>query len=75
MQQIINGLLYDTENSVVVYIRKNTKRIMYRTTNGNFFMFYPTGEIVPMTEESAKDYLGKYDVNKYVEFFGEPREA
>ena len=75
MQQIVNGLLYDTKNSVVVHTKKDTKRIMYQTTNGNFFMFYPTGEIVPMTEESARDYLGKYDVEKYVKIFGEPQEA
>lgn len=59
MQRVVNGLLYDTANATVVHMEEDTKRILYHTTNGNFFMFYPTGEIVPKTKESAQDYLGK----------------
>jgi hypothetical protein len=75
MKRIIDNLLYDTETSTVVHIEENTKRILYQTVNGNFFMFYPIGEIVPKTEESTKEYLGKYNVEKYIELFGEPEEA
>lgn len=75
MQRVIDGLLYDTNTSIVVHIEENTKRRLYHTLNNNFFMFYPTGEIVPKTKESVKDYLGKYNVSKYIELFGKPEEA
>ena len=75
MQRVINNLLYDTETAVVVHVEEDTKRILYCTPHDNFFMFYPTGEIVPKSEQSAKDYLGKYNVPKYIEYFGEPQEA
>lgn len=75
MKRIIDNLLYDTETADVVHVEESTKRVLYQTPNGNFFMFYPVGEIVPKTEESTKDYLGKYNVEKYIELFGEPEEA
>ena len=75
MQRVVNGLLYDTATATVVHIEQDTKRVLYHTHNDNFFMHYPTGEIVPKTVESAKDYLGKYNVPKYIELFGEPKEA
>lgn len=75
MQRVINGLLYDTETSTVIHIEEDTKRRLYQTPNNNFFMLYPTGEIVPKTEQSVRDYLGKYNVPKYIELFGEPEEA
>ena len=75
MQRVIDGLLYDTKTATVVHTDESNNRILYVTANNNFFMFYPTGEIVPKTEQSAKDYLGKYDVEKYIELFGQPEEA
>lgn len=75
MQRIINGLLYDTKTATVVHIDESNNRILYVTANNNFFMLFPNGEIVPKTEQSAKDYLGKHDVVKYIELFGEPEEA
>lgn len=75
MQRVIENLLYDTEISKVIHIEEGAKRILYQTTNGNFFMFYNNGEIVPKTEQSARDYLGKYNVEKYIELFGAPKEA
>lgn len=75
MQKIVNGLLYDTKTAEIVYVEEDTKRMLYKTPNNNFFMFYPNGEIIPKTEESAKDYLGKKNVPKYIELFGEPQEA
>lgn len=75
MQRVIDGLLYDTNTSTVVHIEEDTKRRLYQTPNSNFFMFYPVGEIIPKTEESVKEYLGKYNVKKYIELFGEPQEA
>jgi len=75
MQRVVNGLLYDTANAKVVHMEEDTKRILYHTSNDNFFMFYPTGEIVPKTKQSAMDYLGKCNVEKYIELFGQPEEA
>lgn len=75
MKRVIDGLLYDTDVSTVIHVEENTKRRLYQTSNNNFFMFYPTGEIVPKTEDSVKDYLGKYNVKKYIKLFGEPQEA
>lgn len=75
MQRIINNLLYDTDTAEVMHLEEDTRRILYRTPNGNFFMFYPTGEIVPKTEKNTREYLGKYNVPKYIELFGEPQEA
>ena len=75
MQRVVNGLLYDTANAEVVHMEEDTKRILYHTSNDNYFMFYPTGEIVPKTKQSAMDYLGKCNVEKYIQLFGQPQEA
>lgn len=75
MQRVINNLLYDTNTAKIIHTEDNTNRILYQTQNGNFFMFYPTGEIVPKTEQSAMEYLGRYNVEKYIELFGNPKEA
>lgn len=75
MQRVINNLLYDTNTATVIHREEDTKRVLYQTPNSNYFMFYPNGEIVPKTEESTKDYLGKHNVPKYIELFGEPQEA
>lgn len=75
MQRVINNLLYDTETATIIHVEEDTNRILYQTPNKNFFMFYPTGEIVPKSEASTKDYLGKNNVPKYIELFGEPQEA
>lgn len=75
MQRVINNLLYNTNTATVIHIEEDNKRVLYQAPNGNFFVFYPNGEIVPKTKQSTKDYLGKYNVAKYIELFGEPEEA
>lgn len=75
MKKIINNLLYDTELSELIYHDEVKNRRWYRTPNGNYFVFYATGEITPKTEESVKEYLGRNNVDKYIELFGEPQEA
>lgn len=75
MKKIINNLLYDTETSTLLHFDEVNNRRLYQTSNGNFFTLYGTGEIQPKTEEATKDYLGKVDVDKYIEVFGEPKEA
>lgn len=75
MKRVINDLLYDTDTADLIFIEEDTNRKLYKTPNGNFFTLYPTGEIRAKTGEATKDYLGRYDVEKYIEVFGEPREA
>lgn len=75
MQKIVNGLLYDTKAAEIVYVEEDTKRVLYKTLNGNFFTLYANGEIIPKTEESAKQYIGKHSVKKYIELFGEIERA
>ena len=75
MQRVIDGLLYDTATAEIIYIEEDTKRILYQTPNGNFFTLYANGEIIPKTEESTKDYLGKHNVDMYIKLFGEPEDA
>lgn len=75
MQRVINGLLYDTRSATIIHKEEDTKRVLYKTPNENFFMFYPTGEIILKTEDSVKAYLGKRNVKKYTELFGKPEEA
>lgn len=75
MKTIVNGFLYDTEISEMIYIDIYKSRTYFRTPNDNYFVFYRTGEIVPTSEKNIKDILGKNDISKYIELFGEPKEA
>ena len=75
MKKIINNLLYDTDSSELIYADESKGRRWYKTQNNSYFVLYGTGEIAPKTEESVRDYLGKNDVDKYIELFGEPKEA
>jgi len=75
MQKIVDGLLYDTETATQVYFDEVNNRRLFMTDKGNFFTFYGNGEIVPKNRDSVKEYLGKYDVNKYIEIFGNVEEA
>ena len=75
MKKIIDGKMYDTSASDVIYINEMYGRKLFRTKNGNFFMFYPTGEIVPKTEDEAKEFLGLYDTDIYISLWGEVEEA
>lgn len=75
MKKIVKGLMYDTDKSELVHIDKARKRQLYNTQNGNYFMFYVSGDILPVTEDFVKDYLGENDIEKYIELFGEVEDA
>lgn len=75
MQRIINDYLYDTDTATIIHLEIDTNRGLYMTPSKNFFMLYPNGEIIPKTEQSTKEYLGKHNVKKYIELFGNPKEA
>ena len=75
MKRIIDNLLYDTDTAELIYTEEGTARRLYKTPNGNFFTLYQTGEIRPKSIEDTKEYLGRHSVEKYIELFGEPKEA
>lgn len=87
---IVDGKLYDTKTAENMGWFGN-ERVLFRTTKGNYFTclisydHYETGgyrineiayhDIEPETEENAKAAIGKYNVEKYIELFGEPEQA
>lgn len=75
MKKVVNGKLYDTEKSTLIYTEPTTGRKLYKTSKGNYYKLYSTGEIVPITNEQAMEYLGEHDVEAYIREFGEPEEA
>lgn len=75
MVKIINDLMYDTDDSELIYEDRFNKRLYYRTFKGNFFVVYNNGELLPTSEDTIKKILGQNDVEKYIELFGEPQEA
>ena len=75
MKRIIEGLLYDTDDSLLIYEDIDKRRKYYKTANGRFFILYKTGEILTATEEHVKAVLGERDIDKYIEIFGQPEEA
>lgn len=72
MKKIVKGVLYDTDTSTQLYQEELTGRSLWKTQDGNFFMVYKNGEIVPKSEDSTKAYLGEKDVDLYIEIFGNP---
>lgn len=72
MKAIINGLLYDTTTSSVLYAMGNVS--MWKTANGNYFATSAEG-VEPMTEEAMKEFLGINDPDSYIKEFGEVESA
>ena len=75
MQRVIKGVLYDTDNSVLIYFDENKGRRYYMTPRSHFFVMFATGEIQVVSIDAMKDILGTYDIEKYIEIFGEPTEG
>lgn len=75
MKKIVKGLLYDTDTAELIYFEESTKRKLYRTPKGRFFIAYPNGVITPKTDEETMAYLGERDAEKYIEVFGVVEEA
>lgn len=75
MQRIIDNVLYDTEVSECIFCDEEYRRRWFMTSNNRFFIVYATGEMVVTTEEAVKEVLGRYDIQKYIEIFGEPEEG
>lgn len=75
MKRIIDGYLYDTDNSVLLWTDETNNRRYYVTPNSRYFVVYPNGEITIVSMEYMKNILGKYDIARYIEIFGEPQEG
>lgn len=75
MQIIKDGVLYDTNNSELIYTDTETKRRYYKSFNGHYFVVFYSGAFELCTEDFIKDLLGKNDVNMWMALFGEPEEG
>lgn len=67
MRAILNGLLYDTTASTVLY--SDGAECLFKTVNDAYFKTDSAG-ITPMTEAETKEYLGIRDVDTYIKEFG-----
>ncbi len=74
-RKIVDVVLYDTDKAEIIYVEPNKRRTYYMTDHRRFFVVYKTGELVPKTEEDIRKLLGEYDVDKYLEIFGDIEEA
>lgn len=90
IRKIIDGKLYDTSKaekicSVVVPEREIPKCKLYFCTlggqkvtiykgNTEFFIVYLSC-LQPVDEEWVRNWIGKQDIDKYIELFGEPELA
>lgn len=68
MKAIINGKLYNTTTSTMLY--SGAGESLWKTENGSYFKIV-MDIIVPQTEEEAKEYLGMKDADMYIKEFGE----
>lgn len=75
MQRIIDNVLYDTEVSDLLYADSYAHSRYYKTVNGRYFIVYLNGEFELTTEDAVKEILGKYDIQMYIQVFGEPEEG
>ena len=75
MQRIINGFLYDTETADLIYTDTDTGRRYYATNNYRYFVALSNGLIMTVSVDTVKMLLGTYDIPKYIELFGEPKEG
>lgn len=75
MKRIIDDYIYDTDISTLIYFDEDKRRSYYQTPNKRFFAVLITGEFIVVPESAMREILGKYDVDKYIEVFGEPKEG
>lgn len=88
---IIDGLLYNTETAIEFvglekcYVTPNKRFFKVDIETYDEFSYhdgikiqttvYQYCNIRPFNREELREYLGKYDVDKYIEIFGEVEEA
>lgn len=67
MRAIINGILYDTAISSVLY--SNGSQCLFKTYDGLYFKTSELG-LNPLSIDETKEYLGINDVDVYIKEFG-----
>lgn len=72
MKEIINNKKYDTTTALILGSKDNEN--MYKTKNGTYFKTNYDG-ITPLTNDEAKEWLGKVDADMYIKEFGDVEEA
>jgi len=83
MKKIINGKKYDTETAA--YLFESYRGVgncgeLYRKKNGEFFIAHLTSwegksdSIEPISEEYAKELIGREDGDMYESYFGAVEE-
>ncbi len=79
MKKIIDGKLYNTATATLIITlysgARNSQRDYYRTAKGAFFVHYlrvNAMDVIP--EDTMKALLMEYDVDKYLELFGDEEE-
>lgn len=81
VRKIINGKLYDTSKAekVISFKHKSVwqyKETLYTLYKGKTEWFLEnSGYIEMLTEDRAKELLVRYDIDKYIKYFGEPELA
>lgn len=89
-KSVVDGKLYDTETAEYI-TKLGDGRILFETQFGNYFTCRSLvddyrgvdsytyidvyGDIKPETREFAKEVIGRCNVEKYIELFGEPELA
>lgn len=82
IRQIYNGVLYDTSNATLIgeydftpdevdvrrYVLFSKTKVYQGNSNKIFFM-ENCGLIVPMTEDEARNIIGKFDADAYLKLF------
>ena len=73
-RKIVGGKIYDTSTAELIHYDRRNYRQLYRTQKGNWFMLYLKTfegyDIMPMTEDAAKEYLMYADIDTYLEIWG-----
>lgn len=75
MQRIIDGFSYDTDTSILLWFDESKGRRYYATPNNRYFCVFATGEFQICTVDFIKNLLGKYDIARYIDYFGQPKEG
>lgn len=76
MKQMIDGKLYNTETAELILTlysgARSSQRDYYMTKKGAFFVHYVRdGKLALVTEDTMKSLLATYDVDKYIEIWGD----
>ena len=73
MEQVIDGLLYDTEKSELII--KSCITSVWKTKNGRYFLTDELTGNMEVNPNKVKQLLGRYHPDIYIELFGEVEEA